>query len=42
MEVQPDDIPELLLESRVAGKLEGLYPVGLHVVGPPDAVDAVG
>ena len=39
MEIQPDDIPHLLDEKRVARQLEGLDPMRLEGERPPDATD---
>lgn len=41
VEIQADDIPELLLESRVVGEFECLGDVRLDIVGPPNSVNGV-
>ena len=42
IEIQPDDVPHLLHEHRIAGELEGLDPMRLQPEGLPDAMDGRG
>ena len=42
IEIQPDDVPHLLDEHRIAGELKGLDPMRLQREGLPDAMDGGG
>jgi hypothetical protein len=41
-EVQPDDIVDLLLQPGIGAALEGLQPVGLQGMAPPDPMHRAG
>src|ERR1035437_1847289 len=41
VEVEPDDVGQLLQEAGIVRQLEGLNPVGLEAMIPPDPVDRI-